>query len=172
MANAPELRSHIDLASRKCMESARETIRIVHETYSAHTYFQSWFYNVTYITFGASVLLLYIKHHSRDDAELFSHVSMAVAILEAMSESTVARRSAEIIEGSMRETQQKKYEMATRRNSTHPAFSPTSGRVYAAISEPFANDDFANADLNQQMYQEFNMDQNWVDFESMWDGIV
>jgi hypothetical protein len=62
-------------------------------------------YNTTYIMFAASILLLpvYRLGVTTDTNPLLMFVDMAVEILEAMDESVVARRSAELLKHHVKE---------------------------------------------------------------------
>ncbi|KAH6701308.1 C6 transcription factor [Cadophora sp. MPI-SDFR-AT-0126] len=83
----------------KCIDSAQATIRTIHNVFIVQTFFRSWWWNTTYIMFAATLLLLHANTPAASlqrDA-LLSSVDMAVEILEAMDESVVAKRSADII---------------------------------------------------------------------------
>ncbi|RFN44219.1 zn(ii)2cys6 transcription factor [Fusarium flagelliforme] len=91
-------------AVEKCISSAQKTIEIVYEAYKVHTYFRTWWYNTTYITIAASVLLLYesqTKQHSTTST--LALIETAIEILEVMDESIVARNAAEVIRRFVRE---------------------------------------------------------------------
>ncbi|EUC40259.1 hypothetical protein COCMIDRAFT_41389 [Bipolaris oryzae ATCC 44560] len=86
--------------TRKCLESARQTITIIYQTYEHNDFFQTWFYNATYTVFAASVVLLYITQGAAVDDELpslYGLVDMAVEILESMDESVVALKAAKLL---------------------------------------------------------------------------
>ncbi|KAK6721014.1 hypothetical protein SNK03_004070 [Fusarium graminearum] len=88
----------------KCVSSAQRTIEIMHETYKVHTYFRTWWYNTTYITIAASVLLLYeSRTKERPNTGNLALIETAMEILEAMDESVVARSAAEVIKHFLRE---------------------------------------------------------------------
>ncbi|KAH7003109.1 fungal-specific transcription factor domain-containing protein [Fusarium venenatum] len=91
-------------AVNKCVSSAQRTIEIMYETYKVHTYFRTWWYNTTYITIAASVLLLYeSRTKERPTTNNIALIETAMEILEAMDESVVARSAAEVIKHFLRE---------------------------------------------------------------------
>ncbi|RGP75341.1 hypothetical protein FLONG3_5731 [Fusarium longipes] len=91
-------------AVEKCISSAQKTIEIVYEAYKVHTYFRTWWYNTTYITIAASVLLLYkSRTKERSPTSTLHLVETAIEILEVMDESIVARNAAEVIRHFVRE---------------------------------------------------------------------
>ncbi|KAL5333365.1 fungal-specific transcription factor domain-containing protein [Aspergillus crustosus] len=42
----------------KCLDAAERTIAVIHDIYRVHTFFRCWWYNITYVTFATSTLLL------------------------------------------------------------------------------------------------------------------
>ncbi|KAL5116021.1 hypothetical protein ACEQ8H_006139 [Pleosporales sp. CAS-2024a] len=85
---------------RKCLESAKQTIIVIYQTYEHNDFFQTWFYNATYTVFAASVILLYIAQGLATDDEihsLYELVEMAIDILESMDESVVAIQAARLL---------------------------------------------------------------------------
>ncbi|KAK2804761.1 hypothetical protein FQN51_001402 [Onygenales sp. PD_10] len=90
----------------KCLSSARRTIEIMYDTFRVHVFFRTWFYNCVYCSFAVSILLLYtIRVENSLVPANIRFVEMAVEILEAMDESVVARKSAEIIKHYLGEAQ-------------------------------------------------------------------
>ncbi|OAG12437.1 uncharacterized protein CC84DRAFT_123194 [Paraphaeosphaeria sporulosa] len=86
--------------THKCLDSAKQTISIIYQTYAHNDFFQTWFYNITYTVFAASVILLYITQGSASHEEaqsLFELVNMAVEILETMEECVVALEAARLL---------------------------------------------------------------------------
>ncbi|KAH9211559.1 hypothetical protein DL95DRAFT_234397, partial [Leptodontidium sp. 2 PMI_412] len=83
----------------KCIDSAQATIQTIHNVFMVQTFFRSWWWNTTYIMFAATLLLLHANTPTSSPQRdaLLSSVDMAVKILEAMDESVVAKRSADII---------------------------------------------------------------------------
>ncbi|SPJ88565.1 related to C6 transcription factor [Fusarium torulosum] len=91
-------------AVEKCVSSAQKTIEIVYEAYKVHTYFRTWWYNTTYITIAASVLLLYeSRTKERSPTNTLALIETAIEILDVMDESIVARNAAEVIRHFVRE---------------------------------------------------------------------
>ncbi|KAJ4258989.1 hypothetical protein NW762_008077 [Fusarium torreyae] len=91
-------------AVEKCISSAQKTIEIVYEAYKVHTYFRTWWYNTTYITIAASVLLLYESWtKERPATSNLALIETAIEILEVMDESIVARNAAEVLRHFVRE---------------------------------------------------------------------
>ncbi|KAK0106311.1 hypothetical protein ONS96_003949 [Cadophora gregata f. sp. sojae] len=88
----------------KCIDSAQATIQTIHNVFMVQTFFRSWWWNTTYIMFAATLLLLLANTTAASPQRdaLLSSVEMAVNLLEAMDESVVARRSAEIIASHLR----------------------------------------------------------------------
>jgi hypothetical protein len=86
----------VDQAVNKCIDSAKATIDIIHETYRVHSFFRTWWYNTTYVTFAASVLL-YFSRLRTQRRSVGKDIETAIEILEAMDESIVARKLAEIV---------------------------------------------------------------------------
>ena len=108
-------------AVSRCIAAAIDTIAMLHTAYCRHGYLRTWWWNVTYISFPASVLLLYAGRMEkvekvegrgeRDEGvgaskeEILKSVKMAVEVLEAMDECVVAGRAAQLIGQSLREVQ-------------------------------------------------------------------
>jgi len=109
-------------AVSRCIAAAIDTIAMLHTAYCRHGYLRTWWWNVTYISFPASVLLLYVgrmeKVEGRGEGgqrqvegvgaskeEMVKSVKMAVEVLEAMDECVVAGRAAQLIGQSLREVQ-------------------------------------------------------------------
>ncbi|KAM0224053.1 hypothetical protein ACHAQD_002418 [Fusarium lateritium] len=99
-----QLPAELMTAVDKCISSAKKTIETVYEAYKVHTYFRTcsqkdtrW-YNTTYITIAASVLLLYeSRTKERSATSNLPLIETAIEILEVMDESIVARNAAEVI---------------------------------------------------------------------------
>ncbi|KAJ9315131.1 transcriptional regulator family: Fungal Specific TF [Paecilomyces variotii] len=103
--NPEHTSAELEAAVSKCLSSAEKTIDIIHDTYTMHTFFRCWWYNVTYVMFATAIILLRITTigPSTETDRLVGHVHKAVEILAAMDESIVARRSIEIINHHLRE---------------------------------------------------------------------
>jgi len=103
-AQSPALRDAVN----RCVSAAIETITLMHQIFSQHTFFRTWWWNVTYISFPASVLLTYIARHPQVEDEerrrqILGSVARAIEVLEAMDECVVAKRAAQLIGTSLRE---------------------------------------------------------------------
>lgn len=95
-------------AVNRCVAAAMETITMMHQIFLQHTFFRTWWWNVTYISFPASVLLTYIARHPQGDDEerqrqILGSVARAIEVLEAMDGCLVAKRAAQLISNSLRE---------------------------------------------------------------------
>lgn len=103
LGNTPALGALFQCAN-KCVSSAQRTIELMHETFRLHVYFRTWWYNTTYIMVAAAALLSYIKRaRAGGISSLVRLVEMSVEILNAMDESVVARKCAEILKRHLRE---------------------------------------------------------------------
>lgn len=114
----------------KCLDAAVRTIEVIHDIYRIHTFFRCWYailasllflslplpypcpcsledrwYNVTYVMFATSTLLLPMSKLGlcAETIPLQRSVEMAMEILDAMDESVVARKSVDIIKHYLRE---------------------------------------------------------------------
>lgn len=84
----------------KCIESAKQTIEIIYDTYRHHDFFRTWYYNTTYTIFAVSILLVYIMQEASDSEKsgLFGYVEMSIEILETMDDCVVAKKAAKMIQ--------------------------------------------------------------------------
>jgi hypothetical protein len=84
---------------QKCLDSARRTIEIIYETLQHNDFFRTWFYNTTYVVFGASIIMVYLTREPSDPVcqSLQQLVGMAIDILELMDESVVAQEAAKLL---------------------------------------------------------------------------
>ncbi|KAJ5662028.1 uncharacterized protein N7477_009644 [Penicillium maclennaniae] len=86
---------------QKCIESANQAIDLVYDTFRNSDFFQTWWYNSTYILFAVSVLLTGIFRGFSQDKKaldtLFKKVDRAIAILDVLSECVVTRNATIII---------------------------------------------------------------------------
>ncbi|OQD84496.1 hypothetical protein PENSOL_c118G06980 [Penicillium solitum] len=86
---------------QKCIESANQAIDLIYDTFRNSDFFQTWWYNSTYILFAVSVLLTGIFRGFSQDKKtldtLFKKVDRAIAILDVLSECVVARNTTIII---------------------------------------------------------------------------
>ncbi|KAJ5888542.1 hypothetical protein N7495_008583 [Penicillium taxi] len=97
--------SELQEAINRCLESAINTIQVIHDIFRVHTFFRYWWYNTTYVMFATSTLLLPMSKIGicSETMPLFRSVEMGIEVLEAMNESVVARKSMEIIRQYLRE---------------------------------------------------------------------
>lgn len=98
----------IDEAIFKCTEAAVNTIDTIHENCRLQTHFRTWWYNTTYLTFAASILLFRAARRlpidspedspsNRQETPYLPHVEKTLEILDATSESIVSLKTAEVI---------------------------------------------------------------------------
>ncbi|KAJ5812862.1 hypothetical protein N7447_009885 [Penicillium robsamsonii] len=84
-----------------CIESAGQAIDLIYDTFRNYDFFQTWWYNSTYILFAVSVLLTGIFRGFAQDKKaldtLFQKVDRAIAILDVLSECVVTRNATIII---------------------------------------------------------------------------
>ncbi|KAF6831652.1 C6 transcription factor [Colletotrichum musicola] len=92
-----------------CLESAKQTIEIIYQTYQHHDFFRTWFYNTTYTVFAASMILVYVTQEATEPElqPLLRLVGMAVEILETMDECVVALRSARLLHKAIEKAEKK-----------------------------------------------------------------
>jgi len=132
-------------AVSRCIAAAIDTIAILHTAYCRHGYLRTWWWNVTYISFPASVLLLYvgrIEKEGRADGDravgaskedILKSVKMAMEVLEAMDECVVAGRAAQLIGQSLREVQGVRTNVASEAAASAPAHVQESRTPQARI---------------------------------------
>lgn len=84
----------------KCLESAKQTVEIIYETYRHHDFFRTWYYNTTYTLFAVSILLVYIMQEASEleKPSIFGYVEMSIEILETMDDCVVAKKAAKMIQ--------------------------------------------------------------------------
>ncbi|KAI8243551.1 putative transcriptional regulatory protein [Colletotrichum sp. SAR 10_99] len=108
-----------------CLESAKQTIEIIYQTYQHHDFFRTWFYNTTYTVFAASMILVYVTQEAVESElqPLLKLVGMAIEILETMDECVVALRSAKLLHKAI-EKAEKKFSASTPSAAMIPAMPP------------------------------------------------
>ncbi|KAF2092948.1 hypothetical protein NA57DRAFT_16021, partial [Rhizodiscina lignyota] len=92
---AQPLESELASAINRCVSAAAQTVEIIHATYHAHAFFRTWWYNVTYVTFAASILLFYAAQSSFENyapLDCLASVDKALEILDVMEDGIVARK--------------------------------------------------------------------------------
>lgn len=85
---------------KHCLEAARETIRVLYDSYANRHYFRTWWYNSTYTLYAGMIVLYVIMlgHHTVEPSNvLLDDVKKSRDILQSMEEASVARRSADLI---------------------------------------------------------------------------
>jgi len=92
----------LDSAVSKCVQAARRSIELMHETFCKHSYFRTWWYNTTYILYAASIILCHASRAtvstSSDEKQSLLHlIDMTLEVLEVMDESVVAKKAAEML---------------------------------------------------------------------------
>ncbi|KAH8674141.1 fungal-specific transcription factor domain-containing protein [Xylariales sp. PMI_506] len=113
-------------ATERCLYSAQRTIEVIYETYQVHPYFRTWWYNTTYIMVAATVLLCFIIRSKREEAApVISFVEMGIEVLDAMDESVVAKKSAEILRRLLAEATRSDLTAADSRHAGDPSLSNT-----------------------------------------------
>lgn len=106
---APEAQRLLEMAAKKCLDSARKTVDIIYETFRQYSFFRCWWYNTTYIMFAVTNILLPLSRKSlsflnpMETNLLIESVNKSIEILEAMDESVVAQESVEIVKNHLRD---------------------------------------------------------------------
>ena len=83
---------------RHCLDSSRETIHLLYDTFMNRPFFRTWWYNTTY-AFNAITIILYVlvSHLQKGSSEeLLQVVEKSLKIFQAMDGIAVARRCAEL----------------------------------------------------------------------------
>ena len=140
-------------AVNQCLAAAMETIAMMHQIFLQHTFFRTWWWNVTYISFPASVLLTYIaRHPQREDEErrrlILDSVAKAIEVLEAMDECDVAKRAAQLIGTSLKEVSGAQDVVGAasaatprRETTTNPQRNVAAERIPLVIEQDHSNTD-------------------------------
>lgn len=84
-------------AVNRCAMAASDTIDIIYSMFDTYDFFRTWWYNVTYITFSASILLFYAAQNSLagfTDLDFLASADKALRILDVMNDAVVARKVA------------------------------------------------------------------------------
>ncbi|PVH92608.1 hypothetical protein DM02DRAFT_543275 [Periconia macrospinosa] len=151
---------------RKCLESAKQTINVIYQTYAHNDFFQTWFYNAIYTVFAASVVLLYVTQGSAIDEEilsLFELVNMAIEILESMDESVVSLEAARLLRHARDKAQSRESSGSAPRhnynNMSHTALDTDS------VSPPFAHVEGHSTHLSHYWGSLGFLDVNGMDFD-------
>ncbi|CAG9937423.1 unnamed protein product [Clonostachys rosea f. rosea IK726] len=115
---------------QKCLESAKETIETIYQTYQHSDYFRTWFYNTTYTVFAASIILVYMTQEAVESEmqPLLRLVDMAIEILMIMDECVVALQAAKLLQGAREKATQKSPPQAV--SAANPGTSWPDGIVH------------------------------------------
>ncbi|KKY22015.1 putative c6 transcription [Diplodia seriata] len=89
-------------AVNKCTDSAARTIDLCYETYRVHVFFHTWWYNITYLTFAASIILYRAVQsiQQQPDAQQYDYIRLieqTLSMLDLMRESVVACKTAKVL---------------------------------------------------------------------------
>lgn len=150
-----ETQKHVDL----CLDAARKTIRLLYDSYANRHYFRTWWYNSTY-TLCAGMIVLYVimlGHTTLPSNDLLDDVKRSRDILRSMEESSVARRStdlmSEVLEVAQACTQQRRYlgpdELGAPLDGTEYHRQTDSHELSYTIDDYFARNLFSHTDLGQ-----------------------
>ncbi|KAJ3456060.1 hypothetical protein MRS44_016083 [Fusarium solani] len=115
---------------QKCLESAKQTIELIYQTYQHSDFFRTWFYNTTYTVFAASIILVYVAQEAVETEiqPLLRLVDMAVEILMIMDECIVALQAAKLLQQAREKATQKSSAKTLAPNN--PGTSWPDGMVY------------------------------------------
>lgn len=96
-------------AVAQCVSAARATIELMHQMYCEIPYFRTWWYNVTYTLYAASIILCYLSRLSlgEDESDLQRHVDMAIDVLGAMEEHVVAKKAKAVLQQAAQQVREK-----------------------------------------------------------------
>ncbi|KAF4985499.1 hypothetical protein FDECE_16520 [Fusarium decemcellulare] len=94
---------------QKCLDSAKQTIETIYQTYQHSDFFRTWFYNTTYTVFAASIILVYMAQEAVETEiqPLLRLVDMAIEILMIMDECVVALQAAKLLQQAREKATQK-----------------------------------------------------------------
>ncbi|KAF4540141.1 C6 transcription factor [Lasiodiplodia theobromae] len=95
-----ERESSLDDAVNKCTDAAARTIDLMYETYRVHTFFHTWWYNITYLTFAASIILYRAVQSIQQPNPQHDYIRLieqTLSMLDLMRESVVACKTAKVL---------------------------------------------------------------------------
>ncbi|KAL2696214.1 hypothetical protein AAEP93_002628 [Penicillium crustosum] len=112
---------------QKCLDSAKQTIDLIYQTYQHSDFFRTWFYNVTYTVFAASTILIYLAQETipTETQPLLRLIDMAVEILLIMDECAYALEAAKLLRRAKEKAEARA--MATDAAVMEPLFSGRDG---------------------------------------------
>jgi Fungal specific transcription factor domain/Fungal Zn(2)-Cys(6) binuclear cluster domain len=153
----PEMQQAID----KCVEAATCTIELMHNMFCHNVFFRTWWYNTTYVLYATAIILCYgTRVAPRDETGKYLELGRkAIEILEAMSESVVARNSANLV----------KQIIAAATSSERPEASQQEhnnlvSRAYPADSGPLEVDQFSHEALTSFLDLDLDLDFLGINF--------
>ncbi|RYC90210.1 hypothetical protein BFJ63_vAg6920 [Fusarium oxysporum f. sp. narcissi] len=143
---------------QKCLESAKQTIETIYQTYQHSDFFRTWFYNTTYTVFAASIILVYMTQEAVESEmqPLLRLVDMAIEILMIMDECVVALQAAKLLQGAREKATQKSSSQAAA--AVNPGTSWPDGMVY--LNHYWGPMNLLDGDLDQ------NLDMSSIDFDA------
>ncbi|OKL58938.1 hypothetical protein UA08_05641 [Talaromyces atroroseus] len=144
----------LEIAAKKCLDSARKTVEVIYETFRQYTFFRCWWYNTTYIMFAVTNILLPLSRRSssflniQETNLLIESINKSIEILEAMEESVVATESVAIVKTHLREYCH---------GSNQPSQEAGHSIINAAAGtlQKDASNDTALADLGELQFDDF-----------------
>ncbi|KZN84297.1 putative transcriptional regulatory protein [Penicillium chrysogenum] len=115
---------------QKCLDSAKQTIDLIYQTYQHSDFFRTWFYNVTYTVFAASIILIYLAQEAipTEAQPLLRLIDMAIEILLIMDECAFALEAAKLLRRAKEKAEARA--MATDAATMEPLFSGVDGTVH------------------------------------------
>ncbi|GME43723.1 putative C6 transcription protein [Neofusicoccum parvum] len=90
----------LDDAVNKCTDAAASTIDLMYETYRVHTFFHTWWYNITYLTFAASIILFRAVQSIQQPNPQHDYIRLieqTLSMFDIMRESVVACKTAKVL---------------------------------------------------------------------------
>ncbi|KAK7728174.1 hypothetical protein SLS57_002644 [Botryosphaeria dothidea] len=90
----------LDDAVNKCTDAAARTIDLMYETYRVHTFFHTWWYNITYLTFAASIILFRAVQSIQQPNPQHDYIRLieqTLSMFDLMRESVVACKTAKVL---------------------------------------------------------------------------
>ncbi|EGU88058.1 hypothetical protein FOXB_01404 [Fusarium oxysporum f. sp. conglutinans Fo5176] len=150
--------SDTKIGIQKCLESAKQTIETIYQTYQHSDFFRTWFYNTTYTVFAASIILVYMTQEAVESEmqPLLRLVDMAIEILMIMDECVVALQAAKLLQGAREKATQKSSSQAVA--AVNPGTSWPDGMVY--LNHYWGPMNLLDGDLDQ------NLDMSSIEFDA------
>ena len=154
-----DLQPELQAAVGRCVAAARSTIFLMHEMYCKVSYFRTWFYNVTYTLYAASIILCYLARLAGDEEkeELRRLIDMSIDVLNAMKNHVVAKKAANILQHASAQVQDKRRSNGTGSSQQSLQTIDTS-LMYLANLPTGANQDLPANDSFLDPFSEVNLD--------------